>query len=666
MSRDLQTVVRHLRRVVAPGDSDRQLLEDFACSGRQDAFTALVRRHGPLVLGVCYRVLQHRQDAEDAFQATFLVLARKAQTVAWQDSISNWLHGVAYRIALKARTQGSRRRLIEAQATGANDTVGTGDWIDWQELRQVLDEELQRLPAKYRAPLLLCYLEGKTRDEAATQLGWSPGSVKGRLERGRDLLRSRLARRGLPLSVVLCATALAEQGATAAVPASLASATIQASVGFVAGPAAGAAISAHVLALSQGVLQAMLLMKVKIATAALLVVTVLGLGTGIAVHQAQASRDGEIPTAVAAADEKLDRAIQKRDEERKSDKAPREEERKDGERKKDAPEARGILKKLDLGKGTVTIQSTRDGEGGAERTYNLGGKNIKVTIAENPGKLSDLQEGLRVGLQLSVDDDVVAIRAEAPTLTVLLRRVDADQRTITITAGERGGAEKSLKVGADARLVVNGRAVKLSDFPAGMRVTLTMSLDRNTVLAMLGGRRGGDERPDGAPRREGEGDARRPAFGVLLGVDAAKGTIEVLSGGDENPSIQTYSLAADAKAYFAMERLATPELKIASLPRAARVRLKMTEDKKVAAIEVVPVSLRVQVRSVDAAKGTLTYATEREEKTLAVTKDVPIQTGRDAGKLADLTPGTLVQLMLTPDRNQVVGILVIPRERDER
>src|SRR5262249_45040927 len=159
----------------------------------EEAFAGLLRRHGPLVFGVCRQVLGDAHDAEDAFQATFLVLARKAATVARQDSLAAWLHRVALNVARTARTAAARRRAPERETAlrtrpGPGDEVAPGDW------QPLLHEEVDRLPEKYRVPVVLCYLEGRTHEEAARQLGWPLGSVKGRLARARDLLRARLTR----------------------------------------------------------------------------------------------------------------------------------------------------------------------------------------------------------------------------------------------------------------------------------------------------------------------------------------------------------------------------------------------------------------------------------------------------------------------------------------
>ncbi|HZY86758.1 MAG TPA: sigma-70 family RNA polymerase sigma factor, partial [Gemmataceae bacterium] len=238
----LSAVLRHLRRRaganLGEGATDGQLLERFAARRDEAAFEALVERHGPMVLAACRRVLHDRHEAEDVFQATFLVLARKAAALDRRPSVSSWLYTVAYRLALKARAGAARR-----QATTGPPRPGPPDALaelTGRELCAILDEELHRLPEKYRAPLILCCLEGKTRDEAAGLLGWRPGALKGRLERGRELLRTRLARRGLTLSAGLLGTLLSQ--VDAALPGGLAAATARAALRPTgAGPAAALA-----------------------------------------------------------------------------------------------------------------------------------------------------------------------------------------------------------------------------------------------------------------------------------------------------------------------------------------------------------------------------------------------------------------------------------------
>ncbi len=215
--------------------TDRDLLEQFVAGSDADAFEALVRRHGPLVLSVCRRVLTRTQDIEDAFQATFLVLVRRASSLSRPELLGNWLYGVAYRTALKARANAARRQDHERRAAD----MPRGEPIletAWQEVRAVLDEELSRLPAKYRAPLVLCYLEGKTNEEAARLLGWPKGSISGRLAVGRQRLRRRLERRGLALSVGLLAFLLGQR-ARAEIPATLLGATLKSAQAYGSGQA---------------------------------------------------------------------------------------------------------------------------------------------------------------------------------------------------------------------------------------------------------------------------------------------------------------------------------------------------------------------------------------------------------------------------------------------
>jgi RNA polymerase sigma factor (sigma-70 family) len=229
--------VRHLRLGPGPwadaGGADHELLERFA-AGDEAAFAALVQRHGPLVLGLCRRLLGDPGMAEDVFQATFLVLARRAGSIRKRASVSSWLYGVARRLAHKARRGDSRRRQHERLAAQSRPSHGAPD-AGWAELLVVLDEELARLPERARAPLLLCYLEGCTQDEAARFLGWSVGTLRRRLAWGRDLLRLRLTRRGATLSGGLFALLLAPQAATAVVPDSLLVQTARTAIAFAAG-----------------------------------------------------------------------------------------------------------------------------------------------------------------------------------------------------------------------------------------------------------------------------------------------------------------------------------------------------------------------------------------------------------------------------------------------
>jgi RNA polymerase sigma factor (sigma-70 family) len=275
----LGRVINHLRGLAgdrAGEATDGQLLARFAALREEAAFAALVNRHGGLVLGLCRRILRDHHDAEDAFQAAFLVLAKKAGSIRKRESVGSWLYGVAFRIAVKARADALRRRGHERAAVPRAAADPVADLVG-RELRPVLDEELSRLPDKYRAPVVLCYLENMTNAEAARRLGWTRGTVAGRLARARELLRTRLGRRGLTLGGGMLAATLAQQ-ARAYVPALLGARTIKAAALAAAGRAAAAVVAPSVAAMVQGVIQAMVLSKLKIAAAIVLTVALLGTG----------------------------------------------------------------------------------------------------------------------------------------------------------------------------------------------------------------------------------------------------------------------------------------------------------------------------------------------------------------------------------------------------
>src|SRR5262249_33982417 len=242
-------VLRHIRRLggtARPGQPpDAQLLERFTAQRDEAAYAALVGRHGPMVLNVCRSILRHEQDAEDAFQATFLVLARKAASVRQPEAVAGWLYEVAYRVAVKAQADAARRRARERRASPMASPDPTLD-MTLRDLHRVLHEELQRLPDKYRLPLVLCYLEGRSHEEAAGQLGWSKGTFRGRLDRGREHLRRRLAARGVTLSALLCATAVTPKATAVA----LVDSVVRAAALSVVGGADPGVISAAVFALA--------------------------------------------------------------------------------------------------------------------------------------------------------------------------------------------------------------------------------------------------------------------------------------------------------------------------------------------------------------------------------------------------------------------------------
>jgi RNA polymerase sigma factor (sigma-70 family) len=278
-------ITRYLCRMVSlpqGGElTDAQLLEQFVARRDAAAFEVLVWRHGPKVLGVCRHVLRHDQDAEDAFQATFLVLVRKAGSIGRRQSVGGWLARVAYRVALRAKVLADRGAARGTPAADVPAPCRPAEVI-WRDLRPVLDDEVNRLPEKYRAPFILCYLDGKTNEEAARELGCPRGTVASRLAWARERLRARLTRRGLTLPAALVAAALAGNASAEVLPAALVESTRQAALLVAAGKAVAEVASVTVATLTKGALQTMLWTKIKIAAACVLVAGTLGAGGALA------------------------------------------------------------------------------------------------------------------------------------------------------------------------------------------------------------------------------------------------------------------------------------------------------------------------------------------------------------------------------------------------
>jgi len=300
----LGAVLRHLRQWVgarpSENDSDGQLLERFATQHDEAAFATLMQRHGPLVLSVCRRLLADPHSVDDAFQATFVVLVRRAAALKKEGSLGSWLYTVAYRIALKARAHAARRRTREQQAENMDQEVSAALVADdpqsrvvQGELRQVLDDVVSRLPEKYRAPLILCYLQGKTNEEAARELGCPVGSMSWRLDKGRQLLKDRLAGRGIKLSMAGLAAALGENAASAAVPALLGHSTLRSAMLLLAGKASAGAMPAPVAALADGFLHSVWLGKLRAAALVLLIVGMAGSGATLLAYRAWLGKSAE-------------------------------------------------------------------------------------------------------------------------------------------------------------------------------------------------------------------------------------------------------------------------------------------------------------------------------------------------------------------------------------
>jgi RNA polymerase sigma factor (sigma-70 family) len=313
-ARDVLSQLRTLYRYGVTGHlSDEQLLDRFVArrdESGEEAFAELLRRHGPMVLAVCRRVLGDVHDAEDAFQATFLVLTRKATSVMRRDRVVSWLHGVAVRTAREARTRAARRRAREERVSKPVRVDPPGD-EGIAELRAILDEEIARLPQHYQGALVLCELEGMSRPEAALRLGVPEGTLSSRLARAKAQLRDRLARRGAVLTAVTLSATLLSEARAFDLPLELTESIVAAATSVAAGSSAAAAISASVASLTEGVLRTMLLAKLK--------GTMLGIGTlaaivsgAVVLAQTEPQSAPKVTEAdrTAAVERKLDRILE--------------------------------------------------------------------------------------------------------------------------------------------------------------------------------------------------------------------------------------------------------------------------------------------------------------------------------------------------------------------
>ena len=403
----------------ASGRTDARLLECFRDHHDEIAFEALVRRHGPMVLGVCLRVLRNPQDAEDAFQTTFLVLVRKAASIVPPGMVANWLYGVAYQTAIKARAMANRRGAKERQVMGTPEPAAPEDAeTHWHELRPIIDDELARMPAKYRAPLVLCDIEERSYKEVAEQLGWPEGTVAGRLSRARAMLANRLSRRGVVLPIGVLAALLTQNAASACVPDATVASTVKAASLFVAGRATTGAISANVIVLTEGVLKTMMLSKLKTATAVLFAACLVVSGVGVAISTPVADAQDQkkaapvLPQPKKEDPKKVDpKAAPKVDpkgdpknggnNEKNGNNNQNGNDEKNGQNNQNGNDEQGVVKVVDPKANTITVVVNQKGKP-VEKVFALP-KDVPVVLGGKPAKLGDLKPGMKVGVVIGKD-----------------------------------------------------------------------------------------------------------------------------------------------------------------------------------------------------------------------------------------------------------------------
>jgi RNA polymerase sigma factor (sigma-70 family) len=484
-------VVWHLRQAAFRSDavtrSDGELLDRFRTDRDEAAFAALVRRHGPMVFGVCRRTLRNEADAEDAFQATFLVLARQAHVVSPAGRVGHWLYGVAHNTARKARTT-NRRRLARERRAG-QERRADHQRDDRFEMREVLDIELRRLPEPFRVAVIACDLEGESLQEAARRLGCPVGTVASRLARARQMLRRNLARRGLAVAALL-----APGFATAAVPSRLAMLTTRAAIGAIP-------IAKPVLALTQGVIRAMFLAKVKFAVAAVVAAGVLVAGIGPGSILVGAGQDK--PVKPPAVEQKPEMPVKPGADPIKPGDKPTKPEKPAGADVKKPAGFAGRVKSVDAAKGSITLTATK-GDQSVDRTFTVA-SDAAVRIDGHEAKLADVKAGLHANVKIADDKTTaIAIGCEGPTLVGEVKEVAADRKSLKVVVmvptdkadkkSPKKAEETSVNVGDDVRVAVEGnKKATLADLKTGASVQVQISADGTRAILIMSPAKGAVE-----------------------------------------------------------------------------------------------------------------------------------------------------------------------------
>jgi RNA polymerase sigma factor (sigma-70 family) len=450
---DLAFVLRAARARTAAADlTDAELLARFRAERDEAAFALLVQRHGPMVLGVCHRVLGSRAAAEDAFQAAFVLLARRAGAIRKAGSLGSWLHGVAARVALGARRGEARRRARERRAL---DMAETRDGPTWSELFAALDEELGRLPEKYRAPVVLCYLEGKTNEQAAQELGCPKSSLTWRLGRARELLRERLTRRGVTLPAAGLGAALLECATAQSLPAALVLSAVRAAAG------AAGEVPPRVAALAAGATGLARPTKTALVFALLAVAGISGLTVAAWGGPGAGAPDPKRPTVPPAADER-----------RPVDPSPV---TANGWHHLEL--ANWVATDVDPARGTVSA-TTKRYEGGLTLSAVPVARDALVLVDGVPGKLADVRRGMALWLRLAGDGtavtQLVAVVPKPARQNDTLEGVDLDRRTIRVRLVETNSVV-TLPVAEGAEISMDGRPSRLDDLRPGCRVALQIT-----------------------------------------------------------------------------------------------------------------------------------------------------------------------------------------------
>jgi RNA polymerase sigma factor (sigma-70 family) len=646
-------------RVREADHGDGELLTRYRTKRDQEAFGSLVRRHGPMVLGVCRRVLRDTHAADDAFQATFLVLAKRADAIRPADRLAPWLYGVAYRTSLKARSRAFRQQQVEQQyatETGSRSQASSASSDETAAVLQVIDEQLNALPEKYREPLVLCALWGLNKVEAAKRLGLPEGTVSSRLARAREMLRDRLTRRGVVVPLAALGALLTADTLRAAVPLPLAKAAAGGAVGAVP-------VSATALTLSHEVLRSMTLLKLKTLCAVAIVLSLVGGGFGLYATSA----DDKKPT------QQGEKPATKPDGQKKPGTKPNPNEQngnnnQNGEGDKPKPEGekpkptkpadkKPIIAKFSgrvqyVSAETNTLSFVDERGYGPKHTSHSVAENTKVLIDGKEAKLADVPRGAIASFMapIRLDGQAPQIRdllwVTGPSLTGVIKQVDATGVTL-----DGKNAPRTFKLAANGKVTINGKDAQLADLKAGDKVTITLTTNESAALSISGGK-SDDEKP---VKPEKPGSGKTATFGGrIAAVDASAKTITVTGKGDQ---AVTAKLTADTKIVVDGK-----EAKLADVPKGAVAVLTVAaatdaaEPRDAIVLTVSGPTIGGSVKQVDATG--ITFANEKiGDRTFKLLPVTTVTINGKEAKAADLKVGDKVQVTLTTDESGALAIV---------
>ncbi len=659
----LRKVFDRVRDIASDGDG--ALLARYRRERDQDAFGSLVRRHGPMVLGVCQRVLRDQHAADDAFQATFLVLAKRADAVRPPDRLAPWLYGVAYRTALKARGRAVRRTQVEqAYAAEASNRPPVSN--EASDLLPVIDEQLNALPEKYRDPLVLCGMQGLNKVEAAERLGLPEGTVSSRLARAREMLRDRLARRGVVVPVAALGVLLTADTLQAAVPPALVAAGAEVAC-------ASTFVPSTVLALSNEVLRSMVLLKLKTLCVVAMSVALTGGGFGMYVLQADEKKPQPVPQPgdvkkpqpvpgekpkpapadpVKNPNEKNGNNNQN-GEGNKPKPAPDGEKPKPGEKPpvKPAPDGEKKPVKVSKGGGKVasvdpkesTLMIAVKGDNGiVERMFKVA-PDAKVFVDGKEAKLADVPKNSTATMVIAIGKEgalptATEVRVTGQSFIAVIAKVDATSITFE---GEK--QMRVVKAGADTKVTVNGKDAKLADLKAGDKVQVMMKADESAALTITAGTKPGDgEKPGVKPEKN------LKFGGKIASVDATARTVNLVGKGEGGKEI-VVKLTAEAK--ITVDGKA---VKIGDLPKGtfATFTLVAAKDGQPREASEVAVSGQTFFGVIKQLDGTsVTIGGEKTDRVIKLAQGGKVMIGEKEGKLADLKAGDKVQVTLASDES---------------